>query len=452
MEATAEAVQVVAAVAPAIDALVALPLTGATTGELQHHIVVVAPQVARLTGWLRAVEGRLEQVSGGDLPTADGGRRSVAGWLSDVERSTPSAVGRELRSSAALRSLPLVADAVLDGVLTPAQAAVLSRLVGRIEDEALLASQPHMITVAAPLDPVELGRWVQELIATHCEPALDAQAQRGRDRRFLQTSREADGALRGRFVIAAEDSEALLTALEPLARRDGLADTRSAGQRRADALVDVCEQVLRHGDLPDSGGQRPQLSYVLPADWAAGRGAEAACRDCGPRCEAHRPVSFADTVAGSVPGEVGSPARHSCAVGAWTGPQTRSRIEALLCDARITRVLLDGLGQVAGLEALSDTVTAAQRRALAARDLGCAARGCTRPPAMCDAHHLVARSEGGPTTLGNLVLLCRRHHVLWHLGKIGSSRLHGLWHDGGCSGRPSDEPPPEAGRARSRPG
>ena len=114
-------------------------------------------------------------------------------------------------------------------------------------------------------------------------------------------------------------------------------------------------------------------------------------------------------------------------VGAWSGPQTRARIEAVLCDARIERVLLDGLGQVRGLESLSDSVTAAQRRALAARDLGCAARGCTRPPAACDAPHLIARADGGATDLHNLVLLCRRHHVLWHLGKTTLADLHVPW-------------------------
>jgi len=62
-----------------------------------------------------------------------------------------------------------------------------------------------------------------------------------------------------------------------------------------------------------------------------------------------------------------SPAEHGCAVSAWSGPQTRARIEAVLCDARISRVLLDGFGQVKGLEALSDSVTATQRAALAAR-------------------------------------------------------------------------------------
>lgn len=46
---------------------------------------------------------------------------------------------------------------------------------------------------------------------------------------------------------------------------------------------------------------------------------------------------------------------------------------------------------------------------------------------MCDAHHLTRRADGGPTTLDNLVLLCRRHHVLWHLGKTRLDHLHVPW-------------------------
>jgi hypothetical protein len=124
----------------------------------------------------------------------------------------------------------------------------------------------------------------------------------------------------------------------------------------------------------------------------------------------------------------GVPAEHACATAAWTGPATRTRIETMLCEARITRVLLDSIGQVRALETLTDTVTPAQRRALAARDGGCAHRGCTRPPAACDAHHLQALADDGPTTLSNLVLLCRRHHLLWHLGKTTLHDLHVPWH------------------------
>ena len=432
----ATAAAAAAAVAPVVDALLACPLAGLSATELQQRIVAVVPQAGRLQGWLRAAEAELHAVCAGQLPTADG-ERSLAGWLAEVRHDSPSAVGRDLRTSTALRALPKVVDAVLDGVLTPEQAAVLSRLVGRIDRDALVASQDDLVLVAAGRDPAELAAWVRHQIATHCEPVLDAEAERGRDRRFLQHSRDADGTLRGRFVIAAEDSETIMTVLEPLARKQGKDDTRMAGQRRADALVDVFEQALRHGDLPEHGGARPQLSYVLPADWAAAQAARATCPACGPRCADHQPPRFPDTVAASVPADAPAAgvratgavrAEAACAVAAWTGPQTRARIETVLCDARISRLLLDDLGQVQGLETLTDSVTPRQRRALAARDRGCAARGCTRPPAMCDAHHLRARADGGPTTVDNVVLLCRRHHVLWHLGKIGLHHLEVPWH------------------------
>ena len=115
------------------------------------------------------------------------------------------------------------------------------------------------------------------------------------------------------------------------------------------------------------------------------------------------------------------------ATGAWSGPQTRARIEATLCDARISRVLRDAFGQVHSLETLSDQITTAQRRAVSARDRHCTARGCTRPPAFTDLHHLVHREDGGATTVDNLVLLCRRHHVLWRRGRLVLTDLHTPW-------------------------
>jgi hypothetical protein len=415
-----------AQLAPVVDAVVATALGDLCVGELQARIGQVGREVDRLQGWLSAAGGELQARTGGVVATEDGGSRTVTSWLAEQRRETPSTVGSSLKTSAALRALPLVSAAVLDGVLTPAQAAVLARLVGPIPAQALAEAEPTLVLVAAGRNPAELAAYVRHLIATHCEPALQDEADTARGRRFLQTG--ADGALlRGRFALPLEQGEALLTALEPLARRDGLADTRTAGQRRADALVELAEQALRHGDLPKHGGQRPQLSYVLPADWAARQAEQQTCPSCT-TCPEHRPASFADTVAASLPGQPGVPAESACAVGAWTGPATRPYLEALLCEARISRVLLDGLGQVRGLETLTDSVTPAQRRALAARDGGCVVRGCTRPPAGCDAHHLDAQADGGATTLGNLVLLCRRHHILWHLGKITLHDLHVPWH------------------------
>jgi hypothetical protein len=76
----------------------------------------------------------------------------------------------------------------------------------------------------------------------------------------------------------------------------------------------------------------------------------------------------------------------------------------------------------------SRVVSAAQRVALVVRDGGCAVVGCERPPAWCEAHHLVHWLHGGPTDLENLVLLCRAHHRAvheggWRLGRDPDGRL-----------------------------
>jgi hypothetical protein len=61
-------------------------------------------------------------------------------------------------------------------------------------------------------------------------------------------------------------------------------------------------------------------------------------------------------------------------------------------------------------------VQPAQRAALTVRDGGCVFPGCDRPLAWCDAHHLWHWTNGGPTDLANLALLCRAHHRAVHEG------------------------------------
>ncbi|HEX5534302.1 MAG TPA: HNH endonuclease signature motif containing protein, partial [Actinomycetales bacterium] len=70
--------------------------------------------------------------------------------------------------------------------------------------------------------------------------------------------------------------------------------------------------------------------------------------------------------------------------------------------------------------------TAAQRRALAARDKGCVIPGCTRPANQCDAHHVVFWSHGGNTNLDELVLLCGPHHNAVHAGIIEIQMRDGI--------------------------
>ena len=52
------------------------------------------------------------------------------------------------------------------------------------------------------------------------------------------------------------------------------------------------------------------------------------------------------------------------------------------------------------------------RRAIITRDRHCAFPGCDQPPARCQVHHVVPRSEGGTTSLHNCYLLCTFHHLI----------------------------------------
>ena len=59
----------------------------------------------------------------------------------------------------------------------------------------------------------------------------------------------------------------------------------------------------------------------------------------------------------------------------------------------------------------TETIPPHLRRAVACRDRHCAFPGCQQSPSACQIHHLVPRSRGGPTDLGNLLLLCPFHHL-----------------------------------------
>jgi hypothetical protein len=53
------------------------------------------------------------------------------------------------------------------------------------------------------------------------------------------------------------------------------------------------------------------------------------------------------------------------------------------------------------------------RRAVTIRHpAGCEFPGCDQPPAACQVHHIVPRSQGGPTALGNLLAVCAFHHLI----------------------------------------
>jgi hypothetical protein len=177
--------------------------------------------------------------------------------------------------------------------------------------------------------------------------------------------------------------EIIATALDAEMERDfERGDRRSRTQRRYDALVNLCRQALDNGQIGVTRRARPHLLIV--EDLA--------------EIEQRAPL---------VAAAVRADAAH-------VGRLSRATLEMLSCDCSVSRVITRGPSEILDLGRSTRTVSWPQWKALVVRDQHCQAPGCDRPPGFCQAHHIVHWTEGGPTDLANLILLCHRHHRAAH--------------------------------------
>jgi 5-methylcytosine-specific restriction endonuclease McrA len=84
----------------------------------------------------------------------------------------------------------------------------------------------------------------------------------------------------------------------------------------------------------------------------------------------------------------------------------------LACDASRVVMRHDADGRVVEVGARTRTIPPALRRALHHRDRACRFPGCGGR--ILEGHHVQHWANGGPTTLSNLISLCRRHHRAVH--------------------------------------
>ncbi|MDH2445284.1 DUF222 domain-containing protein [Amnibacterium sp. CER49] len=90
-------------------------------------------------------------------------------------------------------------------------------------------------------------------------------------------------------------------------------------------------------------------------------------------------------------------------------------VKRLQCSGASRLLVTDFSGEPLALGRRTRLFSAAQKKALVARDGGCAWPGCTAPGAWCEAHHIRWwNRDGGATDLKNGVLLCSHHHHLIH--------------------------------------
>jgi hypothetical protein len=296
------------------------------------------------------------------------GYASAIDWIRFNCHQTSSSAADLIAVGKNLQRMPESVQAVSAGEIGYAHAKAMARTaaaVGPKFDEASLLEK------ARENSP---GKFYY--ICNHYRHAADRKGYEAEqadlvENRRLWISKCDDGTVLLSGTFDPEGGAAILTKLDPMARRSGAHDGRSREKRYGDALVEVVS----------GGGSQAQIQVT----------------------------SSLETLLG-VAGASAADMEHSSV------PISSKTIERLACDSSIARILLDSESTVIDVGRSKRVVSEPSRRALAARDGHCRWPGCERPASWSAAHHVVHWIHGGTTDLANLILLCHRHHWMVHEG------------------------------------
>ena len=272
--------------------------------------------------------------------------------------------------------MPLLSQALARGDLSYAKVRELTRVATPETEEQLLA-----VGRAGTAEHVERIVRAWRRMDAKAEAQETARQHAGR---ALHVYQDEDGMVKIRGRLTAEVGAVLMKALD--AAREALyqrrredapeGDAPTMAQQQADALAVLAETALHKGLDPGTPAERYQVVVHVDA-----------------------------TVLADASQSGQSELEDGMRVPAGTS-------QRLACDA--TRVVMrhEADGRVTEVGARTRTIPPAMRRALHHRDRGCRFPGCGAR--FSQAHHIHHWAQGGPTTLSNLALLCRRHHRAVH--------------------------------------
>jgi hypothetical protein len=92
---------------------------------------------------------------------------------------------------------------------------------------------------------------------------------------------------------------------------------------------------------------------------------------------------------------------------------SRTKLRQWFCDAMVGP-MMTARSRILDYGTDVPTVPVALWQAVAARDQGCRCGSCDRGPGCCEAHHVIPVSQGGATSIENLVMCCSNHHHTLH--------------------------------------
>ncbi|MDN4483925.1 HNH endonuclease [Demequina lignilytica] len=282
-----------------------------------------------------------------------------------------------------------VAAALRDGRISTDAAALIRETLRALSDPTLpgalgpeerLAMERDLVGRACSLDLRDLRACCARLRASHDARSRAERERRLRAQRHLTFTEQSDGMV---LLQARLDPESALPVRAwfdaqfkrtlQAAKESGVPDSRSSGQIRADLMV----QLANHGLRCDSPGDRAPAQVIV-----------------------HVELESLRSGLGEVRPETAGL------------PLSVESVRRMCADLEIIPAVLGSRSLPLDVGRRVRPFSAAQRRALAVRDGGCA--WCGAPAAWCEAHHIVPWARGGGTDLSNGVLLCRGCHLRIH--------------------------------------
>jgi 5-methylcytosine-specific restriction endonuclease McrA len=355
-------------VVPTPEHIAELDRLGDEIAELSAHLDAAT---ARLLDLIREFDAR-----GG----WNNGCRSCADWLSWRVGLGKGAARDHVRVARALGTLPRIARAFACGEISYSKVRAVTRVATPETEERLLG-------VARSGTAVHVERIVRGWRQMDRKAEAEESARHDKSR-AVRVYHDDDGTVVIRGRLAPEVGAVLLRALEAaretlyqrsraeVPANDPAQDVPSWEQQQADALALLAETALHQGLDPGAPGERYQV--VVHVDAAV--------------------LADADQAGQSV-------LEDGVRVPAGTS-------QRLACDASRVVMRHDEDGNLVEIGARTRTIPPSLRRALQHRDHGCRFPGCGFR--FGQGHHIQHWANGGPTTLSNLALLCRRHHRSVH--------------------------------------
>jgi Domain of unknown function (DUF222)/HNH endonuclease len=449
----ATAGEALSAISAGLDFLNAADVASLTTAEQAGCLRALEQASARHTAARSRVLAAFHAQDG----SVGDGHGSTRTWLKWQTRISGGAASDAMGWMRRLSGHPVVADALAAARVSESWARQICEWTDALPAEHRDGADQILLAAAAGgAELRDLSDLAEEIRRQTARP--DADGDDGFDDRSLHLGRTFRGAGTLRGDLTPQCAAAVAAVLEALGKRAGPEDLRSKWQRSHDALEEACRRLIAAGGLPERAGQPTQIMLHMTLDqlrslqgggpaeatWAAAAGP-------GHDCDA----SIVPVVTGHVDNAVLDRLATSLLVGhnpatAWhkppaTRPAPRDgqdgEAEAArrrLADNALRQILIaraaDLLSGPTGLAAYlrtglmggpaasvslpldigaaTETIPAHLRRLVTARDRHCRFPGCEQPPAACQPHHIIPRSQGGATSLTNLLLLCTFHHLI----------------------------------------